>query len=70
MRFPWKRKAVYDGCMCDEFCSCTGDDGAMCYSCKWYRMIDSGYGNCVALPVVQVVPWCRPICSLSEVSDD
>lgn len=62
----WRKKAVKSGCECEEYCSCrTPDDKELiCEKCKHYRMIDSGYGYCIALPAVTTVPWCRITCSL------
>ena len=53
---------------------------AVCHKCKWYNFIDSGFGECRALPPTAsscwgifkrkftykftVVPQCAPVCSL------
>lgn len=66
MRLLFWRKKVEVGCECEEYCPChTPDDGELiCEKCKYYRMIDSGYGYCITLPKVAIVPWCRIPCSL------
>lgn len=47
-------------------CPCKADKASYshCKDCDYYRMIDSGHGNCIALPRIEVVPWCKISCSL------
>ncbi len=59
----WKRDDV-PNCECEEYCSCKDSKKVQCDDCDYYKMIDSGYGTCIALPQVVIVPWCRIICSL------
>ena len=50
-------------CKSSAFCKCVNHDECKeCKSCTSYRMIDSGYGWCMFLPVPIVVPWCRIPC--------
>ena len=63
----WIRKKKYTNCMCEDYCPCETKSMIRCTGCKFYRMIDSGYGNCIALPVATIVPWCKIRCSLFEV---
>ena len=52
------------GCEFDSVCPCsTGLLKKTCESCVWYKMIDSGYGVCSAIPDAPVVPWCKFVCS-------
>ena len=51
-------------CEWGDSCVCRGVKPNCCELCKWYWMIDSGYGYCKALPQHTVVAWCRDTCSL------
>jgi len=50
-------------CKWEESCVCNSDKDSNCFSCRYYFMIDSGYGYCRALPEPTVVAWCKDICS-------
>ena len=64
MRNPFKR-GTDDECKHAGYCNCGAvGKGLNCMTCRFYRMIDSGYGYCIALPTVVVVPWCKDVCSL------
>ena len=56
------KKKVSD-CKWEQSCDCLGIKQRYCELCQWYRMIDSGYGWCTALPTHVVVAWCRDICT-------
>jgi len=59
-------------CEWAESCDCSSPSAnkdKSCEKCKWYWMIDSGYGHCKALPQHITVAWCRDICSLFEIKD-
>ena len=60
----WKRKASFE-CEFQDSCNC-GDlrKKPTCEECKYYYMVDSGYGYCRALPEHICVAWCRDVCSL------
>ena len=51
-------------CECENYCSCRQPPHHGCGDCDWYRFLDSGYGYCIAMPKVAVVPWCKITCSL------
>ena len=62
--FKKKKKEPY--CKCEDYSPCNADKDPRCEMCGFYRIIDSGYGYCIALPTVVTVPWCRITCSLFE----
>ena len=66
--FNWFRKKQERDCECEEYCPCPSNKVPRytCLDCSYYKMIDSGYGYCTAMPKVVVVPWCRIICSLFQ----
>ena len=50
-------------CKFEDVCVCHDDDYRHnCDECRWYRMIDSGYGRCTAIPEAPTVPWCKFTC--------
>ena len=52
-------------CKCSDGCNCERSlKTPSCECCNWYRMIDSGFGVCNALPNHSTVPWCKEPCSL------
>lgn len=51
-------------CKWEDSCNCVSDKPTTCEQCKFYHFIDSGYGWCKALPVFEVVGWCRDVCGL------
>ena len=63
MKWKFWGKEIKPDCECEEYCPCKKPH-EKCWLCNYYRQIDSGYGYCIALPQVIVVPWCRIICSL------
>lgn len=64
MKNPFMRKRIEMGCEWKESCRCDHTKAIKCEDCIWYRMIDSGYGTCIALPTPVVVAWCKDPCSL------
>ena len=47
-----------------EMCNCREERELSCGQCGKYKLIDSGYGYCRALPTWVVTAWCRDICGL------
>ena len=58
------KKKTEPFCESEEYCPCDWDKMRHCKECEYYQIIDSGYGHCIALPAVVIVPWCRITCSL------
>ena len=51
-------------CEFNKFCNCGKNYGTKtCDNCKFYEMIDSGYGYCIALPIPPVVAHCKITCT-------
>ena len=52
--FNWFRREQERGCECEEYCPCPSNKVPRhtCLDCSYYRMIDSGYGHCIAMPKV------------------
>jgi hypothetical protein len=63
-------KKVED-CKWKCICSCETESNTVSYKhcgdCSFYRMIDSGYGACFALPEIVSVAWCKRACGLYNV---
>jgi hypothetical protein len=57
------KSKVESKCEHKDYCDCN-ENHLSCEKCKWYKMIDAGYGYCMGLPKVEVVPWCKITCSL------
>ena len=60
----WFKKKIKVSCECEAYCPCGKTEAPHCENCKYYRMWDSGYGYCIALPEAVLVPWCKIPCSL------
>ena len=59
------------GCEWEDSCDCHGNKARnTCEQCKWYWVIDSGYGYCRALPKHTSVAWCKDVCSLYKERPD
>jgi hypothetical protein len=58
-----KNKTV--DCVHMPYCNCQKDLSMnTCDNCQFYKMIDSGYGYCIALPIASTVAWCKTPCAL------
>jgi hypothetical protein len=62
-----RSKLIEKECEHKSYCNCN-ENHLCCEKCQWFRMIDSGFGHCIALPKIETVQWCRIICSLFKES--
>ena len=62
----FRRKKSFEGCgFQNRGCICDAHSKHVsCQECRFYHMIDSGYGWCKALPTFVIVGWCRDICGM------
>lgn len=51
-------------CQHNPYCNCKRIINDGCETCQFYKIIDSGYGYCIALPIVIIVPFCKITCAL------
>lgn len=58
------KPCIPSSCEWKNSCNCDNKKQLWCELCKWYWVLDSGYGYCRALPDHIIVAWCRDICSL------
>jgi len=65
-RRKFTKKEYSTKCEYIECCPCNPNKSSYnhCKNCVYYKWIDSGYGTCIALPKIEVVPWCKISCSL------
>ena len=59
----WRRKKPTTFCEFLDSCNCINKKEKQCRDCRYYSMIDSGYGYCKALPQPILVAWCKDTCS-------
>lgn len=53
------------GCKWEGTCDCSGKERS-CEDCKHYHCVDSGFGECYALPEIVMVAWCKDTCALFQ----